>query len=106
MFALHVNSPPWETTIGLKVRVSLVMVLDVIALPTVISPPVVTRVPVSSNHSTVGTFCRPSTVLTVQVRLNICPASMDVLLALIETVKLFGTTAFVRRRNNIQKQSK
>ena len=106
MFALHVNSPPWETTIGLKVRARVIVVPDVIALPTVISPSVVTRVPVSSNHSTVGTFCRPSTVLTVQAMLNICPASMDVLLVLIETVKLFGTTAFVRRRNNIQRQSK
>ena len=103
MFALQVNSPPWEIRSGLNTRARVVMKPDVIALPTIVSPPVVTRVPVSSNHSTVGTFCRPSTVLTVQVRLNICPASMDVLFVLIETVKLFGTTAFVRRRNNIQK---
>ena len=99
MLARQVNSPPWETISGLNTRASLVMVPDVNVLPTVISPPVVTRLPVSSSHSTVGTFCRPSTVLTVQVMLNICPASMDALLVLIETVKSSGTTAFVRRNN-------
>ena len=106
IFARQVNSSPWETRSGLNIRARVVMVPDVIALPTVISPPVVTRLPVSSSHSTVGKFCRPSTVLTVQVMLSICPASMDALLVLIETVKSSGTTAFVRSRNGIQKQSK
>ena len=106
MFALQVNSPPWETRSGLNTRARVVMVPDVIALPTVISLPVVTRLPASSSHSTVGKFCRPSTVLTVQVMLNICPASMDALLVLIETVKSSGTTVFVRSREGIQKQSK
>ena len=105
MLAWQVNSPPWETWSGLKTRESLVMVPDVIVVPTVMSPPVVTRLPVSSSHSTVGKFCRPLTVLTVQVMLNICPASMDALLVLIETVKSSGTTAFVTSRNSIQKQS-
>ena len=97
-FALQVNSPPWETRSRLSTRARVVMVPDVIALPTVISPLAVTRLPVSSSHSTIGTFCKPSTVLTVQVRLNICPASMAALLALIETVKSSGTTAEVRKK--------
>ena len=68
--AWQVYSPPWDVRRRLNVRVRVVMVPDVSGLPTVMSPPVVTSLPLEYCHWMDGV---PGTT-TLQVSVYICPA--------------------------------
>ena len=65
-------SPPWDVCRGLNVRVRVVTVVpDVSGLPTVMSPPVVTLLPLRYCQWRDGV---PADTLTLQVRLYSSPA--------------------------------
>ena len=68
--AWQVYPPPWDVSRGLNVRVRVVTVPDVSRLPTVMSPPVVTSLPLKYCHWMDGV---PGTS-TLQVSVYICPA--------------------------------
>ena len=69
--AWQVYPPPWDVRRGLNVRVRVVVVPDVSGLPTVMSPPVVTLLPLEYCHWMDGV---PADTLTLQVSVYICPA--------------------------------
>ena len=63
-------SPPWDVCRGLNVRVRVVVVPDGCGLPTVMSPPVATTLPLRYCHWMDGD---PADTLTLQVRVYSSP---------------------------------